>query len=220
MSEVAYTVDQLRAHLVEAFDPECCIVGNTTCAQIVAALDAAREKAHEKLRDAVASRDREIVAMRELIDASREVAEAADVFSLRSEIDRMRLAFRQMVDKFAGGVGFQINFSGCEWCEEIWPKVEGQSVEQTREVALLHVRHCAKNPIAAELDALREKADAVVERMVRIHYLYNGHTVDNRGPRGCIWDAIEMLAPDVADEVKQTSWRDVYVRRYSSEDDA
>lgn len=37
-----YSIEKLRAHLVEAFEGDVCIIGNTTQSEIVAAIDAAQ----------------------------------------------------------------------------------------------------------------------------------------------------------------------------------
>lgn len=42
---MSYTLGELRAHLVEAFAPDVCIIGNTTVRMIVGAIDSARSAA-------------------------------------------------------------------------------------------------------------------------------------------------------------------------------
>lgn len=157
----------------------------------------------------------EVARLSELVAASREVNDATSIAEVEHENERMRATFQRAIDEAQASGMFRINFSGCEWCEEVWPKVDDQTIEETRAKAEAHARSCKKNPMAA----LREKCDAVVERMVRIHFLYGGHRVDNRGVAGCIWDAIELLAPDVADEIKATSFAEVYRRRYAEDDE-
>lgn len=46
-----YTLADLRAHLVEAFAPDCCIIGNTVQAVIVNAIDEAAAEAEEQRDD-------------------------------------------------------------------------------------------------------------------------------------------------------------------------
>jgi hypothetical protein len=45
--------------------------------------------------------------------------------------------------------------------------------------------------------------DRAARRLVTIFHLYSGHTVDSRGPAGCIMDALDEIAPEVAAEIRE-----------------
>jgi hypothetical protein len=63
------------------------------------------------------------------------------------------------------------------------------------------------------VDLVRERiADAdgsmrsAAEKIVTAMYLYSGDTLTQRGPRGCMWDALKTLAPDVHATVEANGW--------------
>lgn len=61
----------------------------------------------------------------------------------------------------------------------------------------------------------RSDRDKIAELMVRALYLYPHYRVDARGPRGCIWDVLTTIAPDVATEIENSDAATVYGRRWS-----
>lgn len=47
----------------------------------------------------------------------------------------------------------------------------------------------------------RETADRVVQKLLTALWLYPNYRVDSRGPSGLIFDIIEDLRPDIAQEM-------------------
>lgn len=56
--------------------------------------------------------------------------------------------------------------------------------------------------------------DRAAERLVFALHIY----LDSRGPLGCIMDALEAIAPEVAAEVREHDAGEVYGRRWSEGD--
>jgi len=56
--------------------------------------------------------------------------------------------------------------------------------------------------------------DRAARKLITALYLYPGHRVDSRGPAGCIVDALEEIAPEVAAELREGDAREVYQRRW------
>lgn len=60
--------------------------------------------------------------------------------------------------------------------------------------------------------------DKAAEALVRAMYLYPNYRVDSRGPRGCIEDALAIIAFDVLAEARDCGdWGEVYTRRWGGE---
>jgi hypothetical protein len=61
-----------------------------------------------------------------------------------------------------------------------------------------------------------DRCDRAAEALVRALRLYDGYTVGSRGPSGCIIDALEAIAPDVAREIRDGAEpSEIYARRWS-----
>jgi hypothetical protein len=91
-----------------------------------------------------------------------ELAEELEVEAERTQaVDdenaRMRTAFKQLIETISKGAPLDLNFSGCEWCGELWPKVEGQGVEETKERARHHLLACASHPLKARIAELEHE---------------------------------------------------------------
>lgn len=50
----------------------------------------------------------------------------------------------------------------------------------------------------------KPRDDKLAELLVRMLWLYPGYRVDSRGPAGCIMDALDIVAPDVAAEIRDS----------------
>jgi hypothetical protein len=76
-------------------------------------------------------------------------------------------------------------------------------------------------PLAEELLETRAriaKLDRAAEALVKALYLYGGYSVTSRGPAGCIMDALDIVAPDVASALRDgAEASDVYQERWSEE---
>ena len=79
------------------------------------------------------------------------------------------------------------------------------------------VERVVRRVLAESTPLVDEQRDRIAECLVRIFYLYNGHRVDSRGPSGCIVDALNIVAPGVMDEIRESSAHEVYVRRWSED---
>jgi len=66
-----------------------------------------------------------------------------------------------------------------------------------------------------ELESRFVSGHDVAEKLVRCVYLYGGYDVNSRGPQGCILDALEAIAPDIAKQVREDGWDDVYRKHWS-----
>ncbi len=60
----------------------------------------------------------------------------------------------------------------------------------------------------------RIDTDKAAERLVFALHIYPGYRVDSRGPTGCIMDALDAIAPEVAAEVREGSACAVHDRRW------
>lgn len=74
---------------------------------------------------------------------------------LRAENERMRQAFAEVLEKLK--MGREILLTGCDFCGSAWPKIDGQTREQTVEASRQHAESCEANPVlqrakAAEAD--------------------------------------------------------------------
>lgn len=58
-------------------------------------------------------------------------------------------------------------------------------------------------------------AERAARKLVTALYLYPGHRVDSRGPAGCIMDALDEIAPEIAAEVRVLDAAEVFLRRWS-----
>lgn len=66
--------------------------------------------------------------------------------------------------------------------------------------------------LAQEIEMLRA---AVAEAMLRAFYLYNGYSVGSRHVSGCLLDALDAVAPDIAAEVRDgADMHDLYQKHY------
>lgn len=61
--------------------------------------------------------------------------------------------------------------------------------------------------------------DKAAERLVFALHIYGGYTITSRGPLGCIMDALEAIAPEVAAEIREHDADEVYKRRWSEDDE-
>ena len=63
-----------------------------------------------------------------------------------------------------------------------------------------------------------DDASRLAELLVRMLWLYPNYRVDSRGPAGCIVDALEIVAPDIAAQLKDgVSVRDIYQPRWGED---
>lgn len=60
--------------------------------------------------------------------------------------------------------------------------------------------------------------DRAAERLVFALHIYAGYKINSRGPLGCIMDAREAIAPEVAAEVREHDADEVYRRRWEEND--
>jgi chromosome segregation ATPase len=68
--------------------------------------------------------------------------------------------------------------------------------------------------------SLRDRDDKLAELLVRMLWLYPGYTVKTRGPSGCIMDALDIVAPEVAAEIRSGDVEvdDTYAKHWSDRD--
>jgi hypothetical protein len=64
-----------------------------------------------------------------------------------------------------------------------------------------------------------EMARQAAHRLLTIPYLYGGYTVNCRGPRGCIYEALGLLAPDVRDAWDELGAHEAYQRFFAEDAD-
>ena len=57
--------------------------------------------------------------------------------------------------------------------------------------------------------------DRAAEHLVFALHIYGGYTVSSRGPSGCIMDALDEIAPEVAAEIRATDADEVYRKRWA-----
>lgn len=56
--------------------------------------------------------------------------------------------------------------------------------------------------------------DRAAERLVFALQIYGGYIINSRGPLGCIMDALDAIAPEVAEEIREHEADEVYERRW------
>jgi hypothetical protein len=61
--------------------------------------------------------------------------------------------------------------------------------------------------------------DDAVEALVRCLYLYPNYKVDSRGPIGCIYDALDEMAPEIKAMICEKGADAVYQEFWSEDDD-
>jgi hypothetical protein len=111
---------------------------------------------------------REVEHAKEFIAASKECADAITMLELQEDNDRFRAAFRQLVERIEDEPGATVRSVFCSWCNERWPKLDGESVEAAKEYARRHASVCKTHPLRVERDAAitdRDALRATVERM-------------------------------------------------------
>jgi hypothetical protein len=68
--------------------------------------------------------------------------------------------------------------------------------------------------------AFDTRCERVAERLVFAMWIHAAYRVDSRGPSGCLMDALDIIAPDVAAAFRKgIDGHDVYAKFYGSEDD-
>lgn len=66
--------------------------------------------------------------------------------------------------------------------------------------------------LAQEIEMLRS---AVAEAMLRAFYLYNGYSVGSRHVSGCLLDALDAVAPELAAEIRDgADMHDLYQKYF------
>lgn len=88
-----------------------------------------------------------------------------------------------------------------------------QIVEIAREVAAELRKPPPRPDPVAEPDR-----DRAAEHLVFALHIYPGYRVDSRGPTGCIMDALEAIAPEIAAEIREHGADEVYRRRWSEDE--
>lgn len=76
--------------------------------------------------------------------------------------------------------------------------------------------------IESKLDDVTRNQDPNLQEAVRslltMMYLYKGYDINNRGPRGCVFDAIKALDPTVGEYLEEHDWDATYKRFCPSDD--
>lgn len=68
--------------------------------------------------------------------------------------------------------------------------------------------------------AFDTRCERVAERLVFAMWIHAAYRIDSRGPSGCLMDALDIVAPDVAAAFREgMDGHDVYAKFYGSEDD-
>jgi hypothetical protein len=132
----------------------------------------------------VADLEAENANLRELIAASKEVADALTISEVQEENDRLRQACRDAVDALKQGRS--VRSASCNWCGELWLTPEGATFEEAMAVADKHDRACPQNPLRVENEELRRA-------IVRLHAL----KLDIRRQEQEAW-AIRQTANDLS----------------------
>ena len=70
----------------------------------------------------------------------------------------------------------------------------------------------------AALESRFTSGHDVAEKLVRCMYLYGGYNVNSRGPSGCIMDALDAIAPDIAKQVRDDGVDAVYQKHWSDDE--
>lgn len=60
-----------------------------------------------------------------------------------------------------------------------------------------------------------EIRDRIARKLVTIFHLYGGFTVGSRGPAGCIMDVLDIVAPEIANEVRELGADETYEKHWS-----
>lgn len=76
----------------------------------------------------------------------------------------------------------------------------------------LQVRELSKR--IAALESRFTSGHDVAEKLVRCMYLYGGYSVSSRGPSGCILDALDAIAPDIAKQIREDGADAVYAKHW------
>jgi hypothetical protein len=97
----------------------------------------------------------EIERLRRFIAASKECAKGNYIAHVDNENRRLHATFRRVVAEATAGGKLHFDMSICEWCHEKWPKVDDQTIEETKQKARVHAYSCTAHPMRAEIAALR-----------------------------------------------------------------
>ena len=111
-----------------------------------------RCKLHEQLDEAARTV--------EFLEAAQQVS-PADLIDAVDENNRLTKAFSDALNKLPAGLTLKL--SGCEWCEEMWPHLDGQPREETLRWARKHAFTCENHPLRIERDALRAEVTRLRE---------------------------------------------------------
>jgi hypothetical protein len=129
-------------------------------------------------------------------------------------------------EKFKIGDRVRLNADGLRYHRGSRAPTSGRVVGFSRgsaELAIRVLRDGRKTVVTAhapwwEVDPTKSAPDLdkAAEALVKAFWLYSGYTVGSRGPSGCILDALDEIAPDVAKEIRNgDEAHDVYQRRWS-----
>ncbi len=112
-------------------------------------------------RDA-AVRERDCV--QQVLAAMKDVT-PEDVVAAVAENDRLTRVMSEAINKWQADAKAVVKMSGCEWCDEMWFKLDGSTKDEIRDVALGHVEKCKANPVRIERDRLRKANAAMAARL-------------------------------------------------------
>lgn len=72
-----------------------------------------------------------------------------------------------------------------------------------------------REPVPRPTPVADPDRDRAAERLVFALHIYGGYTINSRGPLGCIMDALDAIAPEVAAEIRESDDADeVYESRW------
>lgn len=91
--------------------------------------------------------------LRDYIASCKEVAQAGYFVDLQDRYDALRKACTEMIADLHEGS--TIHTGTCPWCRESWPHPRDATPEARVAVYAEHDRRCEKNPLVAEVSALR-----------------------------------------------------------------
>lgn len=167
------------------------------------------QQLQRELARAVEKNDKLVAVVRAMDDLLfHETGKTIDeVKHLVDENDRWRKAFNEMIAKLEAGQ-HTVHSAFCSYCRERWPQLDGETVDEAIAHARAHADACPKHPMRAK--------DVAVERLLFALHVYGGDG-RGRGARGCMFDAIQALAPVIADELREGDADDVYDRHFDPE---
>ena len=104
---------------------------------------------------------------------------------------------------------------GTSFCQRLsWTELP----RALQDIRTATVHRLLKSGVISTGDSVRFMAAA--ERLIFCMSIYEGYTVENRGPRGCLFDALETLVPAIAQELQSgDSAGDVHEKWWPEEDD-